>query len=296
MANQKEEKIVDKQAQARWYDDETATDYPPDLYRYATVIRQGIDNFAAVTDEDVARFHQQGYLVVHNAFSLAEVETMKRALLDLLAGYNPDFDGVQYEQQASDLDNLTPDDLQDAVRKFWRFVEYDERLKRMAQHPALLSVLGRFMGDTPELFQDMALFKPPVIGREKPWHQDCAYFNLPLETIVVGAWIALDEATTENGCMQIIPGSHREGPVIHFRRRDWQICDTDVVTDRVVAVPLPPGGCLLFHGLLHHGTPANRSNQRRRAVQFHYKPASVNWGSEEERLAVFGSEGKGVTC
>ena len=56
----------------------------------------------------------------------------------------------------------------------------------------------------------MALLKPPR-GREKPWHQDHAYFNLPLDTPIVGVWIALDEATPENGCMHVIPGSHREG-------------------------------------------------------------------------------------
>ena len=148
----------------------------------------------------------------------------------------------------------------------------------------------------PELFQDQALLKPPLIGREKPWHQDNAYFNLPPETAVVGVWIALDEATPENGCMYVIPGSHRQGPVVHFKRRDWQICDTDVAAADAWTVPLQPGGCLLFQGLLHHGTPPSRSPQRRRALQFLYKPASATQIAAEQRLAIFGSEGKDVTC
>ena len=140
------------------------------------------------------------------------------------------------------------------------------------------------------------MIKPPRIGREKPWHQDMAYFNLPLDTTVVGAWIALDEATVDNGCMMLIPGSHKHGAVIHFHRRDWQICDSEVMNDSAVAVPLEPGSCLLFHGLIHHGSPANRSDKRRRAVQFHYRAASVQTTSDEERLARFGSEGKDVFC
>lgn len=156
--------------------------------------------------------------------------------------------------------------------------------------------MARLVGDTPELFQDQALLKPPLIGREKPWHQDNAYFNVPPETAVVGVWIALDEATPENGCMYVIPGSHRAGPVIHFKRRDWQICDTDVAADAAWTVPLEPGGCLIFHGLLHHGTPPSRSPQRRRALQFHYKPAGATQIAAEQRLAIFGSEGKDVTC
>jgi phytanoyl-CoA hydroxylase len=176
------------------------------------------------------------------------------------------------------------------------FVNYDARLKALSEHPQLLSLLTRLMGEAPVLFQDMALLKPPRIGREKPWHQDHAYFNYPLETVIIGVWIALDEATTENGCMMIVPGSHRRGPVVHFKRRDWQICDTHVDNSGALAAPLQPGGCLLFHSLIHHGTPTNNSPQRRRAVQYHYRPQSLEPSAQEQRLAIFGSEGKDVTC
>ena len=107
-------------------------------------------------------------------------------------------------------------------------------------------------------------------------------------------WIALDEATAENGCMHIIPGSHEEGPVVHFDRRDWQICDTDVQVDQDVMAPLEPGGALLFDGLLHHGTPPNTSDSRRRALQFHYTAADAEW--LEERPEEFGNTDKDVEC
>ena len=145
------------------------------------------------------------------------------------------------------------------------------------------------------MFQDMALLKPPS-GREKPWHQDKAYFTYTKETPVVGVWIAIDAATTENGCMRLRTGTHRAGPMIHFQRRDWQICDTDARDGEVVAAPLQPGGLLLFDGLLQHGTPYNPTGQRRRAVQYHYAPASAQKTADEERLALFGSEGKNVQC
>ena len=152
------------------------------------------------------------------------------------------------------------------------------------------------MDDTPVLFQDMGLIKHPHIGREKPWHQDCAYFNYPVGTTVVGVWIAIDAATEENGCLHIIPGSHREGPIPHFRRRDWQICDTDVAVPRNVTVPLGPGGCLFWHGMTHHGSPTNRSAHRRRALQYHYRPESTVEMTTKERLAIFGGDELGVTC
>jgi phytanoyl-CoA hydroxylase len=65
---------------------------------------------------------------------------------------------------------------------------------------------------------------------------------------------------------------------------------------RDTCIPLPAGGCLLFHGLLHHGTPTNHSENRRRAVQYHYHPKSVQKTTLEERMKHFGSEGKNVEC
>lgn len=96
--------------------------------------------------------------------------------------------------------------------------------------------------------------------------------------------------------MFVIPGSHRQGLVVHLKRRDWQICDTHVQTALAVIVPLEPGGALIFHGLLHHGTPPRVSPMRRRAVQLHYKPARVRPIESEARLAVFGSEGNDTSC
>ncbi|MDA0749008.1 MAG: phytanoyl-CoA dioxygenase family protein, partial [bacterium] len=175
-------------------------------------------------------------------------------------------------------------------------IEYDPRLKALAEHPGILSLLTRLMGEPPVLFQDMALIKPPRIGREKPWHQDCAYFDIPIDTTVAGVWFALDEATPENGCLHIIPESHKEGPRLHFRRRDWQICDTDVPVARDVMVPLQPGGCLIWHGLTHHGSPTNHSDKGRRALQFHYKPQSCGTIPKDERLSIYGGEMQGAEC
>jgi phytanoyl-CoA hydroxylase len=278
------------------FDDGIADPHTDALYR-SSVVAEGIDGFEALDDAEAERFHAQGYLVIHNAFSAGEVQEALDGLLDLIDGRYPGYRGIQFEGQGRALlPTLPRERKQDVVRKLSRFVPHDERLKALAQHPRLLAAVSRLMGEAPELFQDQALIKPPLIGREKPWHQDNAYFNLPPDTTIVGVWIALDRAMPENGCMYLIPGSHREGPVVHFKRRDWQICDSDVAAARSVMAPLDPGGCLLFHGLLHHGTPASHSPLRRRAVQFHYKPASSTPISADERLGIFGSEGKDVTC
>ena len=271
--------------------------YPQELYHFDAVAEGIWGGFEAVTDADVKFFHKHGYLVIYEAFTPEEVHETLEGMLHLMDGKNPDYRGIQYEPKlVKQKSVLSTEERRDIIRKIASFVEFEPRLKAISEHEGLIAVVQRLIGERPRLFQDMGLIKPPHIGSEKPWHQDCAYFNLPLDTPVIAAWIALDEATPENGCMHIIPGSHREGPMVHFNRRDWQICDTHIPVDREVMVPLKPGGCLLWHGLLHHGTPANRSNLRRRALQFHYCPESTGSIKTAERMEVFGSEGKDVEC
>ncbi len=284
-------------APERQFDDGLSGEFPQGLYD-STGIVTGVDGFDAVTDAHVARFHEQGYLIVENAFTAQEVQIALDGLFHLLSGAVEEFDGVQYERASAGvaIEDLSVEEKQDYVRKFMSFVDYDERLNELAHHPLLLALVERLIGEAPVLFQSMALLKPPRLGRDKPWHQDAAYFQIELDAKVVGCWIALDEATIENGCMVIAPGSHLNGPVVHFRRRDWQICDTDVDNSGAVAVPLKPGGLLIFQSLLHHGTPPNDSGLRRRALQFHYRPQSAPLTSQEERLAIFGGEGLGAKC
>lgn len=230
-------------------------------------------------------------------FSPAEVKDALAGMTHLMDGKCPDFRAIQFEPKLVKKKNdLEGEERRKAIRKVFGFVDYEPRLNALATHSGLLGVLEQIIEDTPVLFQDMGLVKPPRHGSEKPWHQDCAYFNLTEGTTVVGVWIALDEATPENGCLHIIPGSHIEGPMIHFKRRDWQICDTDVPVARDTMVPLKPGGCLFWHGLTHHGSPVNQSDKGRRALQFHYVPASAGEITTQERMAVYGSEGKDVDC
>ena len=216
--------------------------YDPGLYTH-TDLAQAVDGFDAVTDEDIAQFHDQGFLAIQNAYSQDQVAQAMDAVSCLIAGQMEDFKGVQFEKGVGDtVGQMDATKREVLVRKLTRFIGFDPRLDVLGQDERLLNVLNRMMGEPPRLFANQAMLKPPGIGREKPWHQDHAYFNLPLDTCIISAWVALDDATPENGCMHVIPKSQQDGPVVHFNRRDWQICDTDIAQDRIVAVPLEPGG------------------------------------------------------
>lgn len=276
--------------------DPGAEAHDPRLYETSALapVVDGLDN---ITDEHISFYQQEGYLAVENALTPDEVASARDGLSDLIHGKNPDFTRIMWEAGAKDrLSELSGEERLDAVRKLFHFVDYDARLKAASENPRLLAVIERLLGERSKMIQDMALIKPPRMGREKPWHQDKAYFDFPLESKVVGVWIALDAATLENGCMRVQPQGHQRGAVIHFKRRDWQICDSEIIGQPCVAAPLKPGGLLLFDGLLPHGTPTNFSASRRRALQFHYAGVSAQKTSMQERLDHFGSEGKNVTC
>ena len=274
---------------------EVTPDHDPSLYtKFRTA--EFVDDIIEVDENAIRFFHAHGYLAISQAIPIALTSAGENAIDDLIDGQRKDFRGVQFESGLGEKANLTNDQRRLGVRKLMNFVGFDDRLLALAEYPPIIEIVEKILGATAKLFQDMALLKPPLNGREKPWHQDCAYFNIPLNTPVVGVWIALDEATINNGALHVIPGSHTEGPVNHFKRRDWQICDSDVPLDRDVAVPLKPGGVLFWHGMTQHGSPTNRSNKRRRALQLHYKPSNVLEITTEDRMSIFGGDVRGAIC
>lgn len=270
--------------------------YDPQLYSDG-VRAPLIDASATLTAEMLGDYGDLGFLAMTGVIREEEVLSGLAGLAHLVTAQPAGVD-IQLEAFASDnLADLSTDALLDIVRKFSHFVHADDRLRAIASHPNILGPVRQILGtDDVVLFQDMALLKPPRGGREKPWHQDKAFLPISLESPIVGVWIALDEATPKNGCMHVIPGSHNEGPIAHVIRRDWQICDANVATARDVVVPLTPGSALFFDGLLHHGTPQNHTDTRRRALQFHYIRADAVATNDEERLLVFGPEGAKAEC
>ncbi len=142
----------------------------------------------------------------------------------------------------------TPEERVFATRKVYDFVGYAPAMTAIANHSGILGVAEKLLEDKPRLVGNQGLLKPPFGGTEKTWHQDMAYGGLFFfkKKQILGVWIALDEAGLDNGCMHIIPKTHRDGGTPHYALRDWQICDSNVVVERDVAVPLKPGAILIF--------------------------------------------------
>ena len=201
----------------------------------ATTLTNGALPQDAFSAQDIARAHDAVDDVVNGRnqrFKDEEVKEVPRG-----GGFHQHrAPGIEYELIA----NTEPQSV-GTERKIRGFVSHDPRFEAIAEHPELLSAVRRCLlsvshvpmpvsKEEVTLFQDMALLKPAGGGREKPWHQDQAYFDLEEGSRCVGVWIAMDAADTSNGCMRLLRGRHRDGdgqPVVqaHHQERDWQIAD-----------------------------------------------------------------------
>lgn len=265
---------------------------------------------ASLTPEHLTQYQRDGYLAFTDVLSTEEVQAARAALTELIHRVARDGERhpkhsvcimadsrLQVQYEAGLMPEETDPDLELKVRKLFWYVDHHEFLQQLATtHPRLRAVREALLGPEPILFQDMALVKPPFIGREKPWHQDDAYFAVEPLQAVAGIWIALDEATVENGCMHVIAGGHNDGPRIHYHGSDCEINPERLDLARVVPVPLPPGGAMFFSGLLPHQTPPNSSPDRRRALQLHYRSRDSRSITREEYNMLFAEGGVPASC
>lgn len=135
----------------------------------------------------------------------------------------------------------------------------------------------------PRLLQSMVIMKPPGIGGEVTCHQDSTFLYTEPESCV-GFWVALDEATLENGCMEFIPGDHN-GPLRRLFRRRPEEGGTEMVTlddapypeERRIAAPAAVGDLVIFSGRAPHMSRANRSPHPRMAYTLHMIEAGAEY-------------------
>jgi len=235
-----------------------------------------------LSGDEIAHYRRDGYVVVRGLLGARMIDACRKALSDLAADRVPKRQtGLMFEKGYR-AEDIPPEQRENFVRKYMDYVEDSPPLKAAAMHRRLHAVLDQLLGQGRVLFQEMALVKPPRIGADKPWHQDASYFRVTDPGLIVGVWMALDPALRNNGCMEVIPGSHLRGAVPHVHENDFNRCRIDdryVDPKQAVQIEMQPGDALLFHALLQHFTAPNNSDLTRRAIQFHYHQIGAVWGS-----------------
>jgi ectoine hydroxylase-related dioxygenase (phytanoyl-CoA dioxygenase family) len=212
-----------------------------------------------MTEEDLWYFKINGFYRV--------AETLPDDLIDRLNRATDE----QIEEMNEPIVWETSDDRSPAaVRRLSKILNRDPVYQEAGSHPIILDVLEDILGPNVELLTNKhnhAMVKPsgayPV-----PWHSG----EQPYDPVLITALIYMEEATTENGCVRIVPGSHNR-PFRKDRRPQKKRDDFHDSENyfRSVPIPMPRGGILLFNDCCFHGSDANRSSGSRRSLTLGYR-------------------------
>jgi ectoine hydroxylase-related dioxygenase (phytanoyl-CoA dioxygenase family) len=207
-------------------------------------------------------YEENGFLLVSDVFGASEVEEMRAGIARIL----------EVVEQTEHDRNHTWSAVGDSTLKLRGFHDlqyHDAVFTRMAAHPRLVEVLTDLIGPNVQLHHSKMLVKPPEEGAPFPMHQDYPYFPHERHT-VLAASVHLDDTDEENGCLHVMPGSHRLGPL----QAQGDSHTVDYTLESGTACPAKAGDVLFFNYLTIHGSGVNRSTRTRRNVLFQYRDPS----------------------
>lgn len=209
------------------------------------------------------QFEKNGFVILKNVFKDENLEKI-RELTSLIVekehvNYNP-LDNYYLRHR---FDNGVLYDVFQRHPEFAPFVRNEK----------LLDAVENIFESSFYLYVNSFLYKPSDRNNEVPFHQD--FLSRPTESQKLLAWIAIDDATKENGCLKVIPGSHSQGFRKWYRvenetHHDRIYIDQDEI-DKAIYVELNAGDVLLFSNYLIHGSDQNNSSKNRRAYRIVYK-------------------------
>ena len=223
--------------------------------------------FGKLSDAEVARFADQGYLAIGSVSSTDELAWFRRHYDDLVNRPRTGFlDGV--------YDVSRPYGSTDEP-KLGQLLFPERFVDRLAETATVRTVrrIAAQLLDRPEDRLEMwthLVFKPPANDNITPWHQDEAYWDVHLDYRSVASWLPLDDVDERNGCLWYVPGSHRRevfrhrhlggDPSVHVLE-----VDESVDTSAAKPVPLAAGGLVLHHPRCLHFAGPNGTDRVRRA-------------------------------
>lgn len=246
----------------------------------------------SLTAAEIDSYSQDGFLLVKKVVDPAEVKALGARLRDYTHGGRPrDALRVQVEPRVQ-RGELSVEHPGDGIRKIDGLVEGDDLFQNLGLHPNIRGVLTSLLGPDLKMFRNALLLKPPSVGSAKGMHQDSPYWPIrPME--LCSCWFPLDDATPENGCMAVLAGGHKRGPLPHVHVQDDYVVDeTSYDEADKEMLPMKAGDGLFFHSLLPHYTAPNRSSNWRRAIALSYMSSRSTYTGEGDGPEYFPVQGE----
>ena len=228
-----------------------------------------------ISDEQIHSFIQDGYLVVPDLLSLDEVEELRQDTVTLAKGGYP-CDSLQPLPE-----EIADDEAVGRILCIHQPHFVSPIIEKYVKHPKICGILSQitaahlpYWDGSVKCMQSMLFVKPPDF-QGQAWHQD--EFYIPTrDRSLIGAWTAMDDATIENGCLWVLPGSHRRGYLYPQRYHEdpdefdfaWESYGFDDTDE--VPVEVTTGTLVFFNGYLLHRSRKNRGDTYRRVLVNHY--------------------------
>ena len=237
----------------------------------------GVPLFDTVDEEFRAHFAENGFALLADALSADEVATINADAVRLCRG---DFGEITNGRLSHDESTSMTDD---EILRQYLCIHFPHKLVESTRAalaaPRIVDALTTVIGPNVKAMQSMLFIK----SEGKPgqaWHQD-EFFIPTRDRSLTASWIALDDATIENGCLWVLAGSHRRGVLYPFREQDdprfdctGEAFDFPYADSDAVPVEIPRGTAVIFNGyLLHRSLENSGADGYRRALTNHYMSA-----------------------
>lgn len=255
----------------------------------STTFPQGYFKVDALDEAAVSFYRDNGFLVLLDAFAPDEVEALKRETVKMCMSPELAQRGGEVPIPASSISEVGEDAF---IRQFL-CIHFPHKanapILTVLKHPQIVDVLTRIIGPNVKCMQSMLFIK--AAGKPgQAWHQD-EYFIPTRDRSLTGAWIAMDDADVDNGCLWVIPGSHKRGVLWPMRRHEdrrfdcsGEAYDSPYRDEDAIPVEVPAGAVVFFNGyLLHRSLPNVKQTGFRRALVNHYMSAEslLPWTHQE---------------
>jgi ectoine hydroxylase-related dioxygenase (phytanoyl-CoA dioxygenase family) len=246
------------------------------------------NTLGTLTHNQVAFYQSEGYLVLPNLLEKNDIAPAVDALSRKVStiaeklfaeGLISDkLEGWPFETRIAGLFSNLTDEHFLKYGLGWR--EREPGYFKLMSHPKILDAVESLIGG--EIYSN-PIFNvrpkvPKVAAGEVPWHQDKSYWPGSDSNPVITVWIPFVDADQENGCLHILPRTHRKELLPFHREKETganytKIDKEQMSEDGVVALPLSAGGAIFFNDRCIHMSTANRSNHVRWSMDIRYQPA-----------------------
>jgi len=229
-------------------------------------------------------YDETGYLVARRFFPPEELEDFGKRFLAIVNEEVPPAPGMLVMRDVMVAKGaVVPGSRPEAIAKIQDFHADPVLYEGYVKHPRLLDWVESFVGPDVKSIHTMLINKPPGVDGRHPLHQDLLYFPFRPADRIVATWTALERCTRSNGCLVVVPGTHR-GELLPHENPDWEWVNHAYFGARGVGghpdrvhLEMEPGDTVFFHPLLLHGSGQNRTDGFRRAISAHYASAGCRF-------------------